>query len=185
MKLLGIAGSLRAASYNKGLLRAASELLPDGVTLDVFTRLGEIPLFDEDAERGGDPEAVVALKQAIAASDALLIATPEYNAGVPGVLKNALDWASRPPGRAALRRKPVALLGASPGMLGTSRAQASLRQSLQFTESFVMLRPEIFVARAGEKFDAEGRLTDEPTRKIIRQMLEALGPWVSALSSLP
>jgi len=173
----GIAGSLRSGSFNKSLLRAARELAPEGMEIRPFERLGEIPLYDADLEAKGEPEPVAALKRAIAGADALLVATPEYNYGVPGVLKNAIDWASRPAGRSALDRKPAAIMGASPGAMGTVRAQLALRQAFQHNETYVLLRPELLVARAHEKFDAAGRLADEPTRKALRALLEALATW--------
>jgi NAD(P)H-dependent FMN reductase len=124
-------------------------------------------------EAEGDPEPVAALKAAIRQADALLIVTPEYNFGVPGVLKNAIDWASRPPRGSALQGKPAAIMGATPGMGGTGRAQMQLRQTFVFTQTHAVLSPEVLVARAGEKFDASGHLTDEPTRKFVAQLLPA------------
>ena len=183
LTILGVAGSLRAASFNKALLRAAQELAPEAMSIVVFERLGEIPLYDEDLEARGDPEPVAAFKQAIREADGLLIATPEYNYGIPGVLKNAIDWASRPPGRSVLQGKAAGIMGATPGMLGTARAQSALRQSFTFTETYAMLRPEIYVARAGERFDADLRLTDERTRQALQRFLEALGGWVRRLRS--
>ena len=120
IRVLGFAGSLRKASFNAGLLRAAQEMLPDGMALEVFDLL-PIPLYNADVEAHGFPEAVTRFRERIAAADALLIATPEYNYSIPGVLKNAIDWASRPPGNTPLDGKTVALMGASPGMMGTSR----------------------------------------------------------------
>jgi chromate reductase len=174
----GIAGALRAGSYNKALLRAAQELAPAGMEIRTFERLREIPPYDADVEAKGDPEPVAALKHAIREADALLIATPEYNYGVPGALKNAIDWASRPPGKSPLNRKPAAIMGASPGPTGTVRAQLALRQSFLFTETYAMLKPEVLVARAHEKFDASGRLVDEATRQFVKSLLEALAAWV-------
>lgn len=179
----GIAGSLRKASYNRGLLRAAQELAPDGMEIRIFDRVGDLPLFNEDVEAQGDPEPVQALKRAIAEADALLFATPEYNHGLPGVLKNAIDWASRPPRRAVLAGKPAAILGASPGITGSARAQTQLRNSFVFTETIAMLQPEILVYRAHEKFDAEGRLTDEKTREFIGLLLRNLADWTRTLQA--
>ncbi|HEY0931298.1 MAG TPA: NADPH-dependent FMN reductase [Gemmatimonas sp.] len=178
-----IAGSLRQASYNRALLRAAQELAPAGMEIRIFDRVGELPLFDQDLEVQGDPEPVVAMRQAIAEADALLIATPEYNHGVPGVLKNAIDWASRPPRGAVLAGKPTAILGASPGVTGTARAQSQLRQSLVFTDTPVLPQPEILVYRAHEKFDAAGRLTDEKTREFVGKLLSGLASWTRRLGS--
>jgi chromate reductase, NAD(P)H dehydrogenase (quinone) len=176
MKVLGIAGSLRAGSYNRALLRAAQELATAGMEITTFD-LAPIPLYNGDVEAKGDPEPVAALKAAIREADALLIVTPEYNFGVPGVLKNAIDWASRPPRGSVLQGKPAAIMGATPGMGGTARAQMALRQSFVFTQTYALLTPEVLVTRAAEKFDASGRLTDEPTRKFVGQLLVALAQW--------
>jgi chromate reductase len=177
LRTLGIAGSLRAGSYNRALLRAAVELAPAGLEIHVFDGLGAIPPYDGDVEAKGDPEPVAAFKRAIADADALLIATPEYNYGVPGVLKNAIDWASRPPGKSVLNGKPAAIMGASMAATGTVRAQLALRQTFVFTETYALLKPEMLVGRAQDKFSADGHLTDEPTRKFLRQLLEALLAW--------
>src|SRR5256885_15678621 len=150
LRVLGIPGSLRAASFNRALLRAAIADAPPGMTIEIFDGLGAVPLYNADVEAQGDPAPVVALKTAIDRADALLIATPEYNYGVPGVLKNAIDWASRPPGACVLDGKPAALMGASPGGTGTARAQLALRQSFVFTDTRALLRPEVMVARAHE-----------------------------------
>jgi chromate reductase, NAD(P)H dehydrogenase (quinone) len=136
-------------------------------------------------EAQGEPEPVQALKAAIAGADALLIATPEYNHSVPGVLKNAIDWASRPPRGSVLAGKPAAILGASPGVTGTARAQTQLRGSFVFTQTPALLQPEILVYRAHEKFDAEGRLTDEKTREFIGLLLRNLADWTRMLQSVP
>jgi chromate reductase len=177
MRVLGIAGSLSSASFNRALLRAAAELAPAGMEVHLFEGLGDIPLFNEDVEARGDPAPVRAFKAAIQEADALLIATPEYNYGVPGVLKNAIDWASRPAGKSPLNRKPAAIMGASKGMHGTARAQLALRQTFVFTETYTMLRPEVYLGRAHEKVDADGRLVDEPTREQMRKLLEAFAEW--------
>jgi chromate reductase len=173
----GIAGSLRRGSYNQALLRAARELAPDGMEVRIFDRLGELPLFNQDLEAEGDPEPVQALKRAIGEADALLIATPEYNHGVPGVLKNAIDWASRPARASVLAGKPTAVFGASPGATGTARAQSQLRQSFVFTRTPAVLQPEILVFRAHDKFDARGELTDEKTREFVGKLLGELAHW--------
>jgi len=180
LTVLGFAGSLRARSYNRGLLRAAQELAPPGMEIRIFD-LAPIPLYNADVEAEGDPAPVAAFKAAIAQADALLIATPEHNYGVPGVLKNAIDWASRPPGESVLIGKPVAIMGASLGMAGTARAQLQLRQCFVFTRTPALLYPELLVARAAEKFDAEGSLTDEPTRERLRELLGALAEWTLRL----
>jgi chromate reductase, NAD(P)H dehydrogenase (quinone) len=178
----GIAGSLRSGSYNRALLRAAQELAPDDMEIRVFDRLAEVPLYNQDVQDEGDPDAVRALKQAIGEADALLIATPEYNHGVPGVLKNAIDWASRPARDSVLGGKPAALFGASPGVTGTARAQSQLRLSFVFTNTPVLPQPEVLVYRAAEKFDDEGRLTDEKTREFVGRLLTALAGWTRKLS---
>jgi chromate reductase len=181
LRILAFAGSLRAASYNKMLLRAAVELAPAGMEIEIFD-IGGIPLFNEDVEAAGTPPAVEAFRDAIRRADALLIATPEYNHGVPGVLKNAIDWASRPPRKSPLAGKPAALVGASPGMTGTARAQTQLRASFVFTDTPALPQPEVLVFRAHEKFDADGRLTDEPTRVFVGRLLAALADWTTRLT---
>ncbi len=177
IRVLGIAGSLRKASYNRALLRAAMSLVPEGMTLTSF-ELDEVPLYNGDVEAGGDPPGVAAMKQAIAAADGVLFVTPEYNHGVPGVMKNALDWASRPPRSAPLGGKPVGIIGASPGMTGSARGQSQLRQAFEFTNSYCMPQPEILVYRAHEKFDENGGLSDAATAKYLTAYLEALRQWV-------
>jgi chromate reductase len=176
LRVLGIAGSLRQRSYNRALLRAALELAPPAMRIEVFEGLGELPLLNEDLE-GQLPAPVVRLKEAIARAEALLIVAPEYNYGVTAPLKNAIDWATRPPGTSVLRGKPAALMGASPGAGGTIRAQLALRQAFVNTETYAMLRPEVLVARAHEKFDAELRLVDPATRESVAKLLTALVPW--------
>lgn len=178
LHVLGIAGSLRANSFNLALLRTAQKLVPPGMAIDIFNIAG-LPLYDGDLEEQGDPESVTSWKAAIKAADAILIVTPEYNYGIPGVLKNAIDWASRPPGKSALMEKPAAIMGATPGTGGTARAQLQLRQTLAATRVQVMVQPEIFVATAHEKFDKEGRLTDETTGKYVSKLLVALAAWTA------
>lgn len=181
--ICGIAGSLRQKSYNRALLRAARDMAPDGVDVRIFDRVAEIPLYNADVDAAGDPEPVQALKQAIADADALLIATPEYNHGVPGVLKNAIDWASRPSRKSVLGGKPVAIFGASPGVTGTARAQSQLRLAFVFTDSPVLPQPEVLVYRAAEKFDEDLNLTDERTREFVGKLLDGLVDWSRRLSS--
>jgi chromate reductase, NAD(P)H dehydrogenase (quinone) len=178
IRVAGIVGSLREGSLNKGLLRAATELAPAGMEIEIYTRLGDIPPYNDDVFMKGDPEPVADLKNFIGGADALLISTPEYNYGVPGVLKNAIDWASRPAGKSALNRKPAALMGCSPGLGGTIRAQHSLRQSFVFTETHVMSQPEIKIPSAAALFDASAKLTDENTRQYIKKFLEAFAKWI-------
>ena len=177
LRILGFAGSLRQGSYNRALLRAAKELAPARLSIETFD-LGPIPLYNADLEAKGDPSAVAAFKDAIRQADGLLMATPEYNHGVPGVMKNAIDWASRPPRNAVLSGKPVGLIGASPGMTGTARGQSQLRQAFEFTNSYAMPQPELLVFHANEKFDAEGRLTDATTRALLKSYLAAFEQWV-------
>ena len=177
--VLGTSGSLRKSSYNTALLTAASELLPEGVTLETFD-LSLIPLYNEDVRSLGYPKAVKEFRDRIAAADALLIATPEYNYSIPGVLKNAIDWASRPPD-SPLDGKPVAIMGASTGSFGTVRAQMHLRQVCVGCNMLPLNDPEVLVMRAQEKFDASGRLADETTRRIIRDLLVGLADWTRRL----
>ncbi len=173
MKILGIAGSLREGSYNRALLRAARELAPPGVEL-VEHDLRGLPFYDGDVEAAGDPEPVVALKDAIRAADALLIATPEYNRGVPGGLKNAIDWASRPPLASPLAGKPVGLMGASTGRGGTARAQQQLREALEFPRAYVLDEPRVLVPEAFMRFDERGLLADEGVRGEIADLVDTL-----------
>lgn len=182
IRVAGFAGSLRKASFNRALLRAAAELAPAGMTIDVL-EIGGIPVYDADVEAAGDPPPVAEFKRAVGAADGLLIATPEYNHGVPGVTKNVIDWASRPPRRSVLDGRPVAVMGATPGMWGTARSQAQLRQAFTFTNSYAMPQPEILVARAGEKFDDEGRLVDETTREYLAKFLAAFAAWIARVGN--
>lgn len=177
-RVLGVAGSLRKGSYNAAALRAAIRLAPPGLAIDVFDRLRDIPPYDEDLKQQGFPPAANEFREAIRGSDAVLIVTPEYNYSVPGVLKNAIDWASRPPDQ-PFDGKPVAIMGASPGRLGTARAQYHLRQSFVFLNGLVMLRPEVMIGGAAEKFDEEGNLTDRQTAEVIGKFLSALVEWVA------
>ncbi len=177
LTITAIAGSLRAASYNRALLRAAAELAPETMRIEIFD-LADVPLYNGDVEAAGDPPGVAAMKAAIARADGVLFATPEYNHGVPGVMKNAVDWASRPPRNAALAGKPVGLIGASPGMTGTARGQSQLRQAFEFTDSYCMPQPELLVWRAHEKFGEDGALTDEATRAYLGKYLAAFALWV-------
>lgn len=172
LRILGIAGSLRRESYNRALLRAAQRLAPEGTALDSFDLEG-IPLFNQDHEHAL-PERVAAFKADIRAADAILFVTPEYNYSLPGVLKNAIDWASRPSGDSAWRGKPAAILGASPGTLGTARAQYHLRQILVTLNMPTLNQPEVMVGSAADKFDAQGGLTDADTRERVGQLLRAL-----------
>jgi chromate reductase, NAD(P)H dehydrogenase (quinone) len=180
VSILGVAGSLRSASFNRGLIRAAVEVAPRGTSVTSWD-IGEIPLFNADVEAVADPAPVAAFKQAIARADALVIATPEYNHCVPGVLKNAIDWASRPARRSVLTDKPVAVLGASTGRGGTARAQAHLRDGLAYTNGIVLPLPEVLVDAAVSKFDEDGNLIDDATRIEVRDLLLALAAWTRRL----
>jgi len=177
-RVAGIAGSLRRGSFNGALLRTAQEIAPPTLRIEIHD-IGAVPLYNQDVEDEKVPQAVEALRQAVRDADGLLIATPEYNHGVPGVLKNAIDWLSRPPRGSALNAKPAALMGASPGMTGTARAQSQMRQAFVFTNTFAMPQPEVLVGRAHEKFDATGRLTDEATRKFLGTFLEQFALWIA------
>lgn len=145
--------------------------------MELYEKIGELPHYNADVEAQGDPEPVLAFKSSIEQADALLFATPEYNYGIPGVLKNAIDWASRPAATSVLKKKPAAIMGASVGAAGTARAQLSLRQTFVFTQTLAVLQPEVLVANAAQRFDSSGRLTHEPSRHFIRLLLEALMQW--------
>jgi len=172
IEILGIAGSLRKNSYNRFALQAAQELVPDDAVLNLIELHG-IPVFNQDDEMAL-PASVLEFKRRILAADAILFATPEYNYSVPGVLKNAIDWASRPYGESAWTSKPVALMGATPGSLGTARAQYHLRQILVAQNMPAVNQPEVMIGNAAQRFDQDGRLTDEPTRQHIQKLLAAL-----------
>jgi chromate reductase len=181
IQILGIAGSLRKGSYNRAALRAAQQLAPDTAQIDIFELHG-IPVFNQD-EEGHLPPKVAALKDAVRAADAILIVTPEYNYSVPGMLKNAIDWASRPYGQSAWEGKPVAVMGAAAGPLGSARAQYHLRQTFVFLNMYPVNRPEVMISSAQEKFDEQGNLTNEASRKLIRQLLENLVAWTHRLKA--
>jgi chromate reductase len=177
LDLVAISGSLRAASYNTALLRNLPELAPATMRFTIHSIAG-IPVFDQDLETRGTPAAIRALHQAIRASDGLVIATPEYNHGVPGGLKNAIDWLSRGPMPHGLFGIPTAILGASDGMIGTARAQYALRQTLTTLNAPTLLYPQVLVSLVHQKIDAGGRLTDEPTREFIRKWLVEVERWM-------
>lgn len=176
-RIVAFAGSLRRGSYNRALIRAAQELAPAGMTIETI-EIGELPFYNADIEKDGDPPAVAAFKAALGPADGLLIATPEYNDGIPAVLTNAMDWGSRLPGRAPLTGKPVALMGASPSQVGTARGQMHLRQVLGHVQARVLPPPELLVSKAHERFDAELRLKDETTRKVLGDLLVRFGRWI-------
>ena len=174
--LLGICGSLRKASMNRALLLAVGEALPADASLTLFERIGEFPIFNSDLE---DPEPVVELKRAIAAADGVVFAVPEYNYSIPGGLKNALDWVSRPPASSPMRGKPIGLVGAATGMSGTIRAQLHLRQMLVYSDSPCLLQPEVQIPRAHERFDKSGVLIDASTRELLGKFGAAMVAFVS------
>ena len=179
IRILGIAGSLRRKSYNRAALRTAQQLAPEDAVIDIF-ELDGIPAFSEDDERQ-PPAKVVEFKKRIREADAILFVTPEYNYSIPGGLKNAIDWASRPYGDNAWNGKPVAVMGASLGTLGTARAQYHLRQVFVFLNMLAINQPEVMIANAGQNFDAEGNLTNERTKNSIRQLLTNLVGWTRGL----
>jgi chromate reductase len=178
-KILGLAGSLRRASLHRGLIRAAKELAPEGVAVEYYDELDKIPFFNQDVENEGDPAPVRELKEKIRAADAVLIATPEYDYAIPGVLTNALDWALRSP--SPLRHKPVGIVGASPGNTGTARGQMVLRQILLHAPAYTMPEPQMLIPNARQRFDESGDLTDEETRERMRRFLAALVKWTKRM----
>jgi chromate reductase len=179
VRILGIAGSLRKASFNRGVLRAATELVPEGTSIEIF-ELDGIPGFNQDEEQN-PPDKVAELKRKIREADAILFVTPEYNYSVPGVLKNAIDWASRPYGDSAWSGKPAAIMGASVGAIGTARAQYHLRQMMVFLNMFPVNQPEVMIGNASDKFDDQGNLTDETTKAFIRRLIQNLIDWTGRI----
>jgi chromate reductase, NAD(P)H dehydrogenase (quinone) len=180
IKVLGICGSLRQASYNRMALKAAGENLPPGMTLEVFDKMADIPPYNEDVKAKGFPPAVAELRAKIKAADALLFVTPEYNYSMSGVIKNAIDWASRPPEQ-PFDGKPVAIMGASMGVHGTSRAQYHLRQTMIFLNMLPLNKPEVMIPQAQTKFDAQGNLTDAVTKQFIADLMLALAAWTKKI----
>lgn len=180
VRLLVVPGSLRSGSYNVALARLALELAPRGVQGELYENLRSLPPYDADSDGAGAPAAVRDLRERIARADAVLFVTPEYNGSVSGVLKNAIDWASRPPEQ-PFDGKPLAIMGASPGALGTARAQYHLRQMFVFLNALPLNRPEVMIAGANQRFDDQGRLTDEKTREFIAALLVALKDWTERL----
>jgi chromate reductase len=179
INILGIAGSLRQSSYNRGLLRAAVELAPADSKIEVF-ELDDLPGFNQDLEQSPPPR-VAEFKRKIRDADAILFVTPEYNYSVPGVLKNAIDWASRPYGDNAWNGKPAAIMGASIGGIATARAQYHLRQMMVFLNMFPVNQPEVMIGNSSDKFDEQGNLTDETTKDFMRQLLHNLVDWTRRL----
>ncbi len=180
IKILGIAGSLREGSHNRGALRAAVDLVPEGSSLEIFDIAG-IPEFVQGQDEN-PPAKVVDFKRKIREADAIVFCSPEYNYSVPGVLKNAIDWASRPYGDSAWEGKPAAIMGVSPGVIGTARMQYHLRQIMVFLDMHPINKPEVMIGNAGEKFDAAGNLTDEKTKDFIKLLLQNLVNWTRKIS---
>jgi chromate reductase len=172
--LLGICGSLRKASLNRALLDAVRATLPAGAEMAMFEDL-DLPIFNSDL---ADPPSVIQLKAAIARADGVVFGVPEYNYSIPGGLKNALDWVSRPPHASPLRGKPIGIVGAASGMSGTIRAQAHLRQMLLFSDSPCLSQPEVLIPRAHDRFDADGRLTDPSTHQLLERFGAAMVAFV-------
>ena len=178
--ILAICGSLRAGSFNRLALRYAIEVKPPGMQVQIAD-IALIPPYNEDVRAQGFPPSVETLRRQIAAADALLFATPEYNYGLPGVLKNAIDWASRPPDQ-PFAGKPMAIMGAAAGIGGTARSQYDLRRAAVFLDMYALNKPEVFIGSAHTKFDAQGNLTDEPARGFIRDLMAALDAWTRKLT---
>ena len=181
MNIIALSGSLRKDSYNSALLRTAKALAPQGMNIEIVD-IHEIPLYNGDFEQAHYPEAVRALREKIRTADGLIIATPEYNYSIPGVLKNTIDWLSRPSNDPVLSKKPLVIMGASMGMMGTSRAQYHLRQCCVFLNMYVLNTPELFIGAAHTKFDAQLQLTDAPTKEVLTKQLHAFQDWVKKLS---
>ena len=181
LKILGIPGSLRQASFNRFALVAAQALLPAGASLDIFELAG-IPVYNQDLDKQ-PPARVVEMKARVRAADAILFATPEYNYSMPGVLKNAIDWASRPYGDSAWQGKPLAVMSASVGVQGGARAQYHLRQSFVFLNMYPVNQPEVLIANAAQRFNERGELTDETARDLIRKLLAELVAWTRKLKA--
>jgi chromate reductase len=183
VRILGIAGSLRRGSYNQAALRAAKLLVPENGEIDI-SQLAEIPMFNQDDETC-PPSSVVELEKRIRSADAVLIVTPEYNYSIPGVLKNAIDWASRPHGDSAWSGKSAAIMGASLGTIGTARAQYHLRQIFVTLNLFPLNQPEVMIADAAHRFDEDGNLIHEPTKQLIQELLKNLVDWTRRFSPAP
>jgi chromate reductase, NAD(P)H dehydrogenase (quinone) len=180
INVLAICGSLRVGSYNRAALRTAIELKPPGMTIET-AEIGAIPPYNEDVRAEGFPPPVETLRRHIREADALLFVTPEYNYSIPGVLKNAIDWASRPPDQ-PFAGKPVAIMGAAAGMAGAARAQYDLRRCCVYLDMHPINRPEVLIGLAHTKFDADGHFNDEAGRGFIRDMLVALEQWARLIT---
>lgn len=185
LHVIALCGSLRARSFNRGLLRAAQEAGREhGLEIELWDGLREIPPYDADYDTdSARPEPVRRMKEMLSSAAGLVIATPEYNYSVPGVLKNAFDWASRPPRGSPLNRKPIAIMGASTGMSGTIRAQLALRQSLIFTDSFALLQPEVLIPKCADRFDTDGNLADQSTRDLVGRQMAAFASWIRVVNA--
>ncbi len=181
LRLLGVAGSLRTKSFNRFFLEAGRELTPAGTTINVYEHLADIPPFNEDLE-ANPPPGVTRLRQAMQAADGLLIATPEYNQSVPGVLKNVIDWLSRSDPAQGLVGKPVAVIGATTGPWGTRLAQTQLRQILVACQALLLPSPALYLGDARAAFDEAGRLIDHQTRDVLGGVIEALVDWTRLVS---
>jgi chromate reductase len=179
LKVLGICGSLRKASLNMAALRACTDLLPAGMTLEIGS-IADLPMFNQDVLDQGMPAPVKRFRDQVAAADGLLIASPEYNFSIPSPLKNAIDWGSRAPNQ-VFHEKPVAIFTVAPGPVGGTRAQYDLRRVLSQLWGHVLPRPEVFITHAAGKFDAQGRLTDETTRKFLGELLAGFAPWIARM----
>ena len=176
LKVLGISGSLRRNSFNTAALRTCAELMPAGMTL-TYARIDDIPLFNQDVFDAGLPEPAKRFRAEVAAADALLIASPEYNFSVTAALKNAIDWGSRAPNQ-VFQDKPIAMFSATTGPVGGARVQYDLRKILAQLWGLILPKPEVFIGNAASKFDAQGRLTDETTRKFLTELLAAFQTWI-------
>jgi chromate reductase, NAD(P)H dehydrogenase (quinone) len=177
-RVVAFAGSLRRGSFNRALLDSAKQLAPDGMSIELI-EIGSLPFYNADVEAEGDPPSVATFKASLREADGVLIATPEYNDGIPAVLTNAIDWGSRLPGRAPLAGKPVALVGASPSQVGTARAQLHLRQLLGHVHARTLPPPELLVSAAHQRFDADLQLTHEDTRRVLAGLLERFARWIA------
>jgi chromate reductase len=175
MKVVGISGSLRKGSFNTGLLKHVSNSAPDGVEFEIAD-ISEVPLFNQDMEKD-PPQSVEDFKELVSGADAILFASPEYNHGISGVLKNAIDWLSRPPAESAIKGKPCGLMGASPSFVGTARGQEQLKLAISGSGAVAFRGPHVLVNRAGDKFDDNGNLTDEDTVKFVDNYVEKLVDW--------
>lgn len=182
LDIVGLCGSLRAASINRMALKLAAESMPASMTLDLV-EWRDIPIFDADALSAGLPPAIAALQERIRRADGVLIATPEYNFSIPGGLKNAIDWISRGDDQ-PFAHKPLAIITASPGPVGGARVQYDLRKVLLFLNAMVLIKPEIFIGNAGAKFDAKGHCTDETTRKFVTAQMVSFEKWIGGVGRM-